>query len=413
MRRWVLGRRMEPPAPVESLYDRVYRIETLTRAWKHIRRGGGAGVDGLTVRAFEQHWAEQMAELAALLQARRYHPLPLRGFLLPRGDGRNRPISLLTLRDRVAQRAVLEVVQPLFAAAASPAAFGVLPGRAVAQALARAEEARSVGNTWAARADIHHFFEEVDRRRALQAFHAVVPDKQLVALVAEWLAMDILRPPMSPGSTAEPASLAPPRYEGITSWLDGISVPASELGEVAPAVVSLAGRLGRWALSVWMGRRTSTTLAAGAVALAAALTPLLVRRLGRTADEDVPVGKGTPQGAPLSPLLATAVLHPLDVALDQPGRVLVRYVDDMLLVCRDERTARDGLHEIDRQLTRLGLRLSQGKTLVQPYDAGFTFLGVELPRFLVDESVAGAFRGTAYWRARVGMMHRERKGSGR
>ncbi|MBI4492417.1 MAG: hypothetical protein HY690_06450 [Chloroflexi bacterium] len=405
------------------LYERVYDINLLTRAWQHVRRGGGAGVDGLTVKAFEARWAENMAELAAELRERRYHPLPLRQYLLPRPEGGQRPISLLALRDRVVQRAVLEVVQPSFERAASPAAFGALPGRGVGEALARAEQARRAGLNWIVRSDIRAFFEEIDHRRVVASFLAVAGDDVIASLVEEWLAVGVLEPPTRPSAPPLPARLpGPDDFPTIqlpsTSMLvarlrSGLEVAQSLQAELArldyarPVAIGLAGWLGA-NLARWRPHASQAApalLGMGALALAAGGVAA-ARRLA-AAEPAAALARGTPQGSPLSPLLATGALRPLDQALDRPEQTLVRYVDDLLLVCRDEGRARRGLEDTRRQVYRLGLVLNEAKTCLQPYDAGFTFLGATLPQLPALEepgatvrALAAAFRASGYWRAR-------------
>lgn len=399
-----------------ALYERVYEIETLTQAWRVVRRGGGAGVDGQTVAAFEAHWSENMAELATELRERRYHPLPLRQYLLARPDGGQRPISLLALRDRLVQRAVLEVVRPSFQAVASPAGFGVLPGRGVGEALARAEQARRSGLTWVVRADVRAFFEEVDHGRVVAEFRATVGDDELTGLVEEWLAVGVLqRPRQTEPAEPEPerrprlgpgALLEPLRTGLEVAWT--LNQEWSRLELLQPAAAGLAGwvgaGLGRWRPGA--GRALPLAVGAGVIT-AGALALARLRRAGWTGAAE-PGPRGTPQGSPLSPLLATSVLLPLDRALDRPGQALARYVDDLLLVCRDEAGARQGLEDARQQVERLGLALNEAKTVVQPYDAGFEFLGATLPQLPADEplglttarALAAAFRRTGYWRAR-------------
>ncbi|MGI8970644.1 MAG: reverse transcriptase domain-containing protein [Dehalococcoidia bacterium] len=396
------------------LYESLCQIETLTQAWRTVRRRGGVGMDGQTAAAFEEHWAENMAELAAELRERRYHPRPLRHFSLPKPDGGQRPISLLALRDRIVQRAVLDLVRPIFEQLASPAAFGALPGRGVGEALARAERARRDGNTWIVRGDLHAFFEEVDHGRVLSAFREAVQDEALTALVAEWLAGGILQSGTDP--------IMPPLKEAnghgggdlLRHLRTGLEMAQSlnperlhewpPLGVAAPVVAALAGRVGANAFGWSSGRlrRTLLTLGAGTLAAGALAAVAAERFNGAAAETEAP--RGTPQGSSLSPLLATGILQPLDQALNCRGGLLVRYVDDILLVCADEQTAERGLAEVRRQVDRLGLSLNEKKTRVQPYDEGFSFLGATLPQEpLIDperRALIDGFQQSGYWRAR-------------
>lgn len=402
-----------------SLYDRIHEIDNLARAWRAVRRGGGIGFDGQSVAAFERRWPEQMAELAAELRDGRYHPLPLRGYLMRRPDGRSRPISLLALRDRIVQRAVLDVVQPLYSAAASPAAFGALPGRGVGAALVRAEAARRDGLAWIARGDIRTFFEQVDHQRVLASFRATTGDHRLTALVEEWLALGLIERP-TPAAFAQDHPRERDDTDAVgerTEWrlADAADDTWMRLHLLRPIIDAVAPRaVGR--LLHLRGRPPSKpVLLAGVGVLVAGAAAAYARRRMAAVSDAAPVDaagrRGTPQGAPLSPLLATGMLGPVDAALDRPdrGQVLVRYIDDLLIICRDEAAALRALADAEREVGRLGLALNPGKAAVQPYDAGFIFLGAPLPR--LDSGGGGlatAFRGSAYWQTRE-LMRRARR----
>jgi len=89
----------------------------------------------------------------------------------------------------------------------------------------------------------------------------------------------------------------------------------------------------------------------------------------------IEVEEGTPQGGPLSPLLANIYLHPLDTALEAHGCEFVRYADDFVVLARTQAEAEDALRLIREVLTGLGLRLNESKTRVVHLHDGFDFLG--------------------------------------
>lgn len=89
----------------------------------------------------------------------------------------------------------------------------------------------------------------------------------------------------------------------------------------------------------------------------------------------IEVEEGTPQGGPLSPLLANLYLHPLDRALEAHGCEFVRYADDFVVLARTQAEAEAALRLIRQVLTELGLRLNESKTRVVHLDDGFDFLG--------------------------------------
>ncbi|MFZ1405049.1 MAG: reverse transcriptase/maturase family protein, partial [Anaerolineae bacterium] len=85
---------------------------------------------------------------------------------------------------------------------------------------------------------------------------------------------------------------------------------------------------------------------------------------------------GTSQGGPISPLLANIYLHPLDVKLTQAKLNLMRYADDLVVLCPRRQDAEAALAQVEEGLSELRLELNPKKTRLVSFDEGFQFLGV-------------------------------------
>ena len=98
-----------------GLLLQISSIPALHVAWRKVRANrGSAGADAVSIRAFERDLAANLKELGRNLLDKSYEPLPARHVCILKPDGRQREIAILTVRDRIAQRAVLDAVEPLF-----------------------------------------------------------------------------------------------------------------------------------------------------------------------------------------------------------------------------------------------------------------------------------------------------------
>src|SRR5208282_5542989 len=102
-----------------ALYDRIWRGDVLLEAWRRVRaNGGAAGVDEQSISDIEGDGAGMfLKEIQDALKAGRYRPMPVRRRYIPKGDGRQRPLGIPTVRDRVVQMATKLVIEPIFGAA--------------------------------------------------------------------------------------------------------------------------------------------------------------------------------------------------------------------------------------------------------------------------------------------------------
>ena len=135
-RLWSVAKR-QPGRRFHALLDRIYRRDVLWEAWRRVKQNrGAAGVDAMTLAAVEQMGVEAFLEdLGAQLRAGTYRPSAVRRRYIPKADGRQRPLGIPTVRDRVAQMAATLVLEPIFEADFHPCSYGFRPKRNATQAL--------------------------------------------------------------------------------------------------------------------------------------------------------------------------------------------------------------------------------------------------------------------------------------
>ena len=176
-----------------SLYDKVYAMGNLSEAWDRVKENKGAGgVDGESIQQFAKDWERNLAELQRLLKEKRYVPPPVRRHYIPKPDGRMRPLGIPTVRDRIVQQAVKNILEPIFEPQFKDCSYGFRPGRSAHQAAGKLRAYAAAGYRWVVDADIQGFFDNLDHGLLLQFLRERVVDGSVLKLISAWLTAGVM-----------------------------------------------------------------------------------------------------------------------------------------------------------------------------------------------------------------------------
>jgi RNA-directed DNA polymerase len=172
-----------------ALYDKIYREDVL---WVAHRRcfinQGAAGVDGQTFKDIEAYGVSKwLGELAEELRTKKYSPQPVRRVFIPKSDGKQRPLGIPTIKDRVVQMAAVIVLEPIFEADLQPEQHAYRPNRSALDAVRQVHSLLNTGHTEVIDADLSGYFDTIPHAELMKSISRRISDRHVLRLIKMWL----------------------------------------------------------------------------------------------------------------------------------------------------------------------------------------------------------------------------------
>lgn len=177
-----------------SLIDKVWSLENLEKSWKAVRKNKGAGgIDKVSITMFETDANTHLLTIRRELRENRYRPMPVKRVYIPKSNGKSRPLGIPSVKDRIVQQALRQVLEPIFEPDFADESYGYRPNRSALDAIVKARENIQVnGNQAVADLDIKGFFDHMDHEILLNLVNEKVSDGRVLRLIRQFLKAGVM-----------------------------------------------------------------------------------------------------------------------------------------------------------------------------------------------------------------------------
>lgn len=183
---------MKPGVALSTLHH-VIDLDWMKEAWRLTRKDGATGIDGVTATAYEANLEANLLRLLDRIKSGAYVAPPVRRVYIPKADGSQRPLGIPTLEDKIAQRAIVMVLEPIYEHDFLDCSFGFRPGRSAHQALHTLRTGlMEQGLRWVIDVDIAKYYDTIDHRHLRQFLDSRVTDGVIRRMIDKWLAAGVM-----------------------------------------------------------------------------------------------------------------------------------------------------------------------------------------------------------------------------
>jgi group II intron reverse transcriptase/maturase len=183
----------EKDAQLKTLWHHVYRVDRLREAYLGLKRNAAPGVDKVTWGAYGEHLEENLLDLADRLNRGAYRAKPVRRAYIAKPDGRQRPLGVMALEDKIVQRSTVQVLQAVYEVDFLSFSYGFRPGRSQHMALdALALGLQTKKISWVLDADVRGFFDAIHHEWLMKFVEHRIADRRVLRHIKKWLNAGVL-----------------------------------------------------------------------------------------------------------------------------------------------------------------------------------------------------------------------------
>ncbi len=191
-RQWIAEQARGHPERVFTTLHRHLDLTWMQEAYRLTRKDGAAGIDGVTATDYAKDLEANLLDLLGRIKSGRYIAPPVRRHHIPKADGTLRPLGIPTFEDKVAQRAIVMLLEPVYEADFLPCAHGFRPGRSAHDALHAVRAGVREGLRWVLDADISKYFDTISHQQLRKFLDLRIKDGVVRKMLDKWLKAGVL-----------------------------------------------------------------------------------------------------------------------------------------------------------------------------------------------------------------------------
>ena len=190
---WIAEQARTHPERVFTTLHHLIDDEWMREAYHRTRKDGASGIDGVTAEDYEKALDLNLEDLMNRIKSGSYFAPPVRRHYIPKADGTKRPLGIPTFEDKVAQRAILMLLEPIYEQDFMPCSYAFRPGRSAHDALAALRTGvMEQGHRWVIDADVSKYFDTIDHRHLRDFLDLRIKDGVVRRMIDKWLRAGVL-----------------------------------------------------------------------------------------------------------------------------------------------------------------------------------------------------------------------------